>query len=91
MSSYKRLGDYIQLVDKRNKDLAVSNQMILWNVNILKTSPKFLTRFLQEKHGVQVKKQAANLLKPTRKNMMMNTRNRLVLFYGQWKQSGMKG
>ncbi len=25
MSSYKRLGDYIQLVDKRNKDLAISN------------------------------------------------------------------
>ncbi len=25
MGSYKRLGDYIQLVDKRNKDLAVTN------------------------------------------------------------------
>ncbi|MEA1981726.1 MAG: restriction endonuclease subunit S, partial [candidate division Zixibacteria bacterium] len=25
MNNYKRLGDYIQLVDKRNKDLAVTN------------------------------------------------------------------
>ncbi len=33
MSSYKRLGDYIQLVDKRNKDLAVSN---LLGINITK-------------------------------------------------------
>jgi len=31
--SYKRLGDYIQLVDKRNKDLAVSN---LLGINITK-------------------------------------------------------
>ena len=31
--SYKRLGDYIQLVDKRNKDLAVSN---LLGINIFK-------------------------------------------------------
>ena len=33
MSSYKRLGDYIQLVDKRNKDLAVTN---LLGINIFK-------------------------------------------------------
>jgi len=33
MSSYKRLGDYIQLVDKRNRDLAVTN---LLGINILK-------------------------------------------------------
>jgi type I restriction enzyme S subunit len=33
ISSYKRLGDYIQLVDKRNKDLAVSN---LLGINITK-------------------------------------------------------
>jgi len=32
-SSFKRLGDYIQLVDKRNKDLAVSN---LLGINITK-------------------------------------------------------
>ena len=31
--SYKRLGDYIQLVDKRNKDLAVTN---LLGINIFK-------------------------------------------------------
>jgi type I restriction enzyme S subunit len=31
--SYKRLGDYIQLVDKRNKDLAVTN---LLGINITK-------------------------------------------------------
>ena len=33
MSNYKRLGDYIQLVDKRNKDLEVTN---LLGVNIFK-------------------------------------------------------
>ena len=33
MNSYKRLGDYIQLVDKRNKDLAVTN---LLEINITK-------------------------------------------------------
>ena len=33
MSSYKRLGDFIQLVDKRNKDLAVTN---LLGINITK-------------------------------------------------------
>ena len=33
MSSYKRLGDYIQLVDKRNTDLAVTN---LLGINITK-------------------------------------------------------
>ena len=33
MSSYKRLGDYIQLVDNRNKDLAVIN---LLGINITK-------------------------------------------------------
>ena len=33
MNSYKRLGDYIQLVDKRNKDLAVTN---LLGINITK-------------------------------------------------------
>jgi hypothetical protein len=31
--SYKRLGDYIQLVDQRNKDLAVTN---LLGINITK-------------------------------------------------------
>ncbi len=33
MSNYKRLGDYIQLVDNRNKDLAVTN---LLGINITK-------------------------------------------------------
>ncbi len=33
MSNYKRLGDYIQLVDNRNKDLAVTN---LLGINIFK-------------------------------------------------------
>ena len=33
MNNYKRLGDYIQLVDKRNKDLAVTN---LLGINITK-------------------------------------------------------
>jgi type I restriction enzyme S subunit len=33
MSNYQRLGDYIQLVDKRNKDLAVSK---LLGINIFK-------------------------------------------------------
>jgi len=33
MGSYKRLGDYIQLVDNRNKDLAVTN---LLGINITK-------------------------------------------------------
>ena len=33
MSSYKRLGDYIQLVDNRNKDLSVTN---LLGINITK-------------------------------------------------------
>jgi len=33
MSSYKRLGDYIQLVDKKNKDLAITN---LLGINITK-------------------------------------------------------
>jgi type I restriction enzyme S subunit len=33
MSSYKRLGDYIQLVDKRNKDVVITN---LLGINIFK-------------------------------------------------------
>ncbi len=33
MNNYKRLGDYIQLVDKRNKELAVTN---LLGINITK-------------------------------------------------------
>lgn len=33
MMSYKRLGDYIQLVDNRNKDLKVTN---LLGINITK-------------------------------------------------------
>jgi len=33
MSNYKRLGDYIRLVDKRNRDLAVTN---LLGINITK-------------------------------------------------------
>jgi hypothetical protein len=41
--SYKRLGDYIQLVDKRNKDLVVTNLLI--NTAVLINKLNVFTRY----------------------------------------------